>query len=77
MASEKWPPRPQRSFTETFTVRYPNGNVGKKTVNRPHREDLIWGQFESRDEYEQFILGEAERIRSEEDATPGGIEAAD
>ncbi|MDE2744398.1 MAG: hypothetical protein OXI41_00240 [Chloroflexota bacterium] len=77
MASEKWPPHPQRTITKTLTVEYPNGYVGKKTVNRPHREDLIWGQFKSRDEYEAFILGEAERIRSDHDAPSSSIEAAD
>ncbi len=77
MDKQKWPPQPQRRVRKTFAVTYPNGYVGKKTVNRPHREDLIWGQFKSRDDYEAFILGEAERIHSERDASTDGVEAAD
>lgn len=76
MPEERWPPTPIRMKSSRRRIDF-EGGYGYASKHWPEREDSVKMHFKSQDEYEDFILGEAERIRSERDAASSSVEAAD
>ena len=76
MTEERWPPTPIRYKSTGRLVKFERG-YGYVGRSWPERDDHVKMLFKSAAEYEEFILCEAERIRSERDASAGNVEAAD
>ena len=75
MSERKWPPLPVRRTASRHVIKTP---FGETTVNTwdVNRHDHIMCMFATQEEYEAFILEEADRIRSGESRAEPSGEAA-